>query len=56
MSMADWASVSLPAAAVSDVLPAAERTSLITLFTLVLTDLFRKRRISLCRARFNADL
>jgi hypothetical protein len=56
LSIADWTVLILVGMSEPDVSPADDRTSLMIVLMLVLTDLFRKRLISFCRARFTADL
>jgi len=56
LSIADWTVLILIGMSAPDVSPADDRTSLMIVLMLVLTDLFRKRLISFCRARFTADL
>jgi hypothetical protein len=56
LSIADWTALILAGMSEPDVSPADDRTSLTFFLILVLTDLFRKRLISFCRARFTADL
>lgn len=56
LSIFDFAVSSFFIPASFDDSPATSRTSLTIFFTLVFTDLLRKRLSSFCRARFSADL